>query len=50
MSSDFYCLPSLLDLSLHSLCRPGSLPSIQDLLLLPPHIKVTPPAPRNDIF
>jgi len=39
MACDYYCLPSLLDLSFHSLCRPGHLPSTSELHPLPPHLK-----------
>lgn len=39
MASDYYCLPSLLDLALHSLCHPGHIPPTKELLPLPPHLK-----------
>jgi len=39
MACDYYCLPSLLDLSLHCLCRPGHLPPTTELHPLPPHLK-----------
>jgi len=39
MASDYYCLPSLLELALQALCRPALLPPTQDLLPLPTHLK-----------
>ena len=40
MASDYYCLPSLLELALQALCRPALLPPTPDLLPLPTHLKV----------
>ena len=40
MGSDYYRLPSLLEVCLQALARPGLLPPTTDLLPLPAHLKV----------
>jgi len=37
--ASYYCLPSLVDLALHSLCKPNHVPPTSDLAPLPPHLK-----------